>query len=122
MELPRRRLLQLAAVAAALPALPRTGWSQAYPSRPIRMIVPFAPGGQLDAIARIFAQQMSERLSRQFVVENVTGGGGAPGRAVRRQDVAGGRRPRWGGTRRPGGARRLHDPDGRYRLRPHPAT
>jgi len=79
MKLPRRRFLQLAAGAAVLPALPRSGWTQAYPARPIRLIVPFAPGGQLDAVARIFAHQMSERLGRQCVVENVTGGGGTIG-------------------------------------------
>ena len=79
MKLPRRRFLQLAAGIAAAPALPRSGWTQAYPARPIRLIVPFAPGGQLDAVARIFAAQMSERLGRQCVVENVTGGGGTIG-------------------------------------------
>src|SRR5262249_60508634 len=75
MELPRRRFLQLAAGAAVVPTLPRTGWTQAYPARPIRLIVPFAPGGQLDAVARIFAHQMLERLGRQCVVGKGTGSG-----------------------------------------------
>ena len=61
-KLPRRRLLHLAAGALALPALSRAALAQSYPARPVRMIVAFAPGGQTDTIARVFAQQLSERL------------------------------------------------------------
>jgi len=79
MTLPRRNFLRLAAAAAALPALPYAAREQAYPARPVRMIVPFAPGGQNDAIARLIAQKLSEHLGKQFLVENVGGGGGSIG-------------------------------------------
>ena len=81
MTLPRRDFLRFAAGAAALSALPRVATAQAYPSRPVRMIVPFAPGGQNDAIGRIVAQKLSEHLGKQFVIENVGGGGGSIGTA-----------------------------------------
>jgi len=76
MKLPRRRFLHLAAGAAALPTLSRSARAQAYPSRPVRVIVPFAPGGQTDIVARLIAQKLSERLGQQFYIENATGAGG----------------------------------------------
>jgi tripartite-type tricarboxylate transporter receptor subunit TctC len=79
MTFPRRDVLRLAAGAAALSALPRAGYAQAYPARPVRMIVPFAPGGQNDAIGRLIAQKLSEHLGKQYVIENVGGGGGSIG-------------------------------------------
>src|SRR5215467_3348096 len=79
MTLPRRTFLQLATGAAALPLVSSVGWAQAYPARPVRMIVPFAPGGQNDAIGRLIAQKLSEHLGKQFIVENVGGGGGSIG-------------------------------------------
>jgi tripartite-type tricarboxylate transporter receptor subunit TctC len=84
MKLPRRRFLKLAAGAAALPVLPRIARAQAYPSRPVRVIVPFAPGGQTDVVARLISQKLSERLGQQFYVENAAGAGGniGAGRAV----------------------------------------
>ena len=76
MNLPRRRFLHLAAGAAALPAVSRIAWAQAYPSRPVRIIVGYPPGGATDAMARLIAQQLSERLGQQFIVDNRPGPGG----------------------------------------------
>jgi tripartite-type tricarboxylate transporter receptor subunit TctC len=68
--------LRLAAVVASLPLLsPRAG-AQAYPDRPVRMVVPYAPGGPTDAITRLLAQKLSERTGKQFFVENIGGAGG----------------------------------------------
>src|SRR5262249_18126990 len=71
----RRTFLHLAAGAAALPALSRVAWAQAYPSRPVHLIVPFAPAGGADTIARVMGQWLSERLGHPFVIENRPGGG-----------------------------------------------
>jgi len=76
MKLPRRNFLHLAAGAAALPAVSRFAFAQAYPSRPVRIIVPFAPAGASDITARLIGQWLSERLGQQFVIENRPGGGG----------------------------------------------
>jgi len=76
MKLPRRNFLHLAASAAALPAVSRFAFAQAYPSRPVRIIVPFAPAGASDITARLIGQWLSERLGQQFVIENRPGGGG----------------------------------------------
>ena len=70
MKLPRRQFLHLAAGAAALHMVPRFARAQAYPSRPVRVIVPFAPAGTTDILARLIGQWLSERLGQSFIVEN----------------------------------------------------
>jgi tripartite-type tricarboxylate transporter receptor subunit TctC len=75
MKLPRRRFLQLAAGAAALPTVSRFACAQAYPSRPVRLIAPFAAGGTSDTVARLMGQWLSERLGQPFVIENRPGAG-----------------------------------------------
>jgi tripartite-type tricarboxylate transporter receptor subunit TctC len=71
----RRRFLHLAAGAAALPITLRGSLAQGYPSRPVRIIVPFAPGGQTDVVARMVAQKLSDQMGKQFYVENMPGAG-----------------------------------------------
>jgi tripartite-type tricarboxylate transporter receptor subunit TctC len=76
MELPRRRFLQLAASAAALPALARIAAAQAYPTRPVRLLVGFAPGGPNDIVARLVGERLSAVWDKPVVIDNVTGAGG----------------------------------------------
>src|SRR5262249_3665523 len=73
MKLPRRQFLHLVAGAAALPRMAR---AQAYPARPVRIVVPFPAGQASDSIARVMGQSLSERLGQAFVIENRTGAGG----------------------------------------------
>jgi tripartite-type tricarboxylate transporter receptor subunit TctC len=74
-KLPRRNFLYLAAGAAAVPAVARIARAQAYPTRPVRIIVGYPPGGSADVVARLIGQQLSERLGQPFVVENRPGAG-----------------------------------------------
>jgi tripartite-type tricarboxylate transporter receptor subunit TctC len=76
MKLPRRNFLHLAAGAAALPVVSRIARAQAYPSRPVRIVVPFAPGGTFDIMARLIGQWLTEKLGQPFVIENRPGAGG----------------------------------------------
>jgi tripartite-type tricarboxylate transporter receptor subunit TctC len=75
MKLQRRQFLHLAAGSAALPALSRIATAQTYPTRPVRIIVGFAPGGAPDIVARLLAPSLSERLGQPIIVENRTGAG-----------------------------------------------
>src|SRR5262249_33475932 len=74
MKLPhRRQFLHLAAGAAALPAVSRFAWAQAYPTRPVRIVVGFPPGGPSDLAARLIGQWLSDRLGQPFIIENRPG-------------------------------------------------
>jgi tripartite-type tricarboxylate transporter receptor subunit TctC len=90
MKLPRRTFLHLAAGAAVLPAISRVANAQAYPLRPVRIIVAYSPGGQTDSIARLLAQKLSDHFGAQFYVENVPGAGGNIGMAGAAQAAADG--------------------------------
>jgi tripartite-type tricarboxylate transporter receptor subunit TctC len=79
MKLPRRQFLHLAAGTAALPAVSRFAWAQAYPARPVRIIAATGPGSAPDILARLLGQWLSERLGQQFVTENRPGGGNTIG-------------------------------------------
>ena len=69
----RRKFLHLAAGAAALPVVPRVAWAQAYPTRPVRIIVGYPPGGANTTVARFVAQWLQERLAQPYIVENRPG-------------------------------------------------
>jgi tripartite-type tricarboxylate transporter receptor subunit TctC len=73
MELPRRRFLHLSAASAAMTVISRSAWAQAYPTRPVRIMVGYAPGGGTDIFARLIGQALSERIGKTFVVENRPG-------------------------------------------------
>ena len=75
MTLPRRDFLHLALGAAVLPVASRLAWAQSYPTKPVRWIVGFAPGGGNDIVARLMGQWLSERLGQPFIVENRPGAG-----------------------------------------------
>src|SRR5437899_2069627 len=81
MKFQRRRFLHLAAGGVALPALSRIAWAEGYPTRPIRLVVPFPPGGGYDLVARSWAEKMKSLLG-SIVVENIGGGGGSLGAAA----------------------------------------
>jgi tripartite-type tricarboxylate transporter receptor subunit TctC len=85
LKLSRRRFLHLAAGAATLSAVSRIARAQSYPSRPITIVVPYAPGGATDVIARNLAERMKTFLGQPVIIENVTGAGGtiAVGRVAR---------------------------------------
>src|ERR1700686_4168367 len=90
MKLPRRRFLQMAAGAAALPAMSRVAGAQSYPTRPVRVINPFAPGGAADLIGRIVAQRLSEYLGHNFYIENIPAGATNVGTAIAAKSPADG--------------------------------
>jgi len=75
MKIPRRRFLQLATGAAALPAISTFARAQAYPTRPVRLVLGYTPGGSADLTGRLMGQWLSERLGQPFVIENRPGGG-----------------------------------------------
>src|SRR3954447_22722833 len=76
MKLPRRQFLYLAAGAVALPAVSRIAWAQAYPTRPVRIIVGFPAGSGVDIVARLVGQWLAERVGQPFIIENRPGAGG----------------------------------------------
>ncbi len=76
MKFPRRQFLHLAAGAAGLPAVSRFAWAQSYPTRPVRLVVGFPPGGPTDIVARLMGQWLLERLGQPLVIENRPGAGG----------------------------------------------
>jgi tripartite-type tricarboxylate transporter receptor subunit TctC len=76
MRLRRRQFLHLASGAVALPAMSRIAWAQTYPTRPVRLIVGFVPGGGSDILARLMGQWLSDRLGQPFIIENRAGAGG----------------------------------------------
>ena len=73
LKFPRRRFLHLAAGAAVLPLMSRLAWAQAYPTRPVRIVVGFPPGGGNDIVARLIGQWLLERHGQPFVIENRPG-------------------------------------------------
>ncbi|MGA7487949.1 MAG: tripartite tricarboxylate transporter substrate-binding protein, partial [Xanthobacteraceae bacterium] len=75
MKLPRRAVLQMAAGAAALPLVARRAGAQAYPARPVRIILGYPAGGSTDLVARIICARLQERLGQSFVIENKPGAG-----------------------------------------------
>src|SRR5215471_3157447 len=79
MRIPRRRFLYQVAGAAALPTVTQFAWAQAYPTRPVRMVVTFPAGSTSDILARPLAQWLQERLGRPFVIDNRPGAGGTIG-------------------------------------------
>ncbi len=79
MRLPRRRFLRLAAAAVAMPSVSQVARAQAYPSRPLTMVVPFAAGGPTDTIGRIMGERMRASLGQTVIIENVTGAAGSIG-------------------------------------------
>jgi len=81
MKLLRRHFLHLAAGAAAFSTVTRIAWTQSYPARPVRVVVPYAPGGPTDIFARLIGQKLSEQLGKQFYIENVAGANGSIGTA-----------------------------------------
>jgi tripartite-type tricarboxylate transporter receptor subunit TctC len=81
MRVPRRELLRLAAAAAALPAASRMARAQAYPTRPVRLVVPFPPGGAFDAVGRPWADKVKPLIGT-VVIENIGGGGSSLGAAA----------------------------------------
>ena len=81
LKLLRRQFLQLVAGAAAVPVLSDMAAAQAWPARPVRLIVPFPPGGTTDIFARIAAQKLSEHFGKQFYIENIADAAGNVGAA-----------------------------------------
>jgi len=79
MKLPRRQFLHLATGAAALPVVSHFAWAQAYPTRPITIVVPFPAGGALDVFGRILAERMRASLAQNVIIENVAGASGGLG-------------------------------------------
>ena len=75
MQPSRRQFLRLAAGAGAVPPISKMTWAQAYPARPVRIIVGYPSGGSNDILARLMAQWLSERMGQQFVIENRPGAG-----------------------------------------------
>src|SRR5215213_4752252 len=90
MALLRRRFLQLAAAAVAVPAAPRIARTQVYPSRPVRVVVPFAAGGPSDVISRIIVQKLPDLWRKQVYIENIPAGASNVGTSAAAKAIADG--------------------------------
>src|SRR5262245_29735159 len=77
----RRRFIQMMGGAAAISILAEPAWAQAYPARPVRVVLPYAPAGITDVVGRLISLKLSDQLGKQFVVENVPGATGNIGTA-----------------------------------------
>ena len=109
MKLPRRKFLQLTAGLAALPTMPGMARAQAYPTRPIRLVVPFPPGGTFDFVGRPWADKMKP-LVGTVVIENIGGGGSSLGAAAGARAHPDGYTILPGGTQTPGPETQLQSP------------
>src|SRR5436190_13865201 len=90
LQLVRRQFVRLAGAAAIAPALARVGWTQTYPARPVRVIVPYAAGSSIDIVARLIGQRLTESFGQNFYIENLPTGAANVGTTAAAQAPADG--------------------------------